>query len=69
MFALDGASGRTGWHRLQPIHIATMSTYQETLVCRLQLSLSVEEAEEGLADTLSDDLEETQKRGYLDNAQ
>lgn len=46
-----------------------MSTYQETLVCRLQLSLSVEEAEEGLADTLSDDLEETQKRGYLDNAQ
>jgi hypothetical protein len=46
-----------------------MSTYQETLVCRLQLSLSVEETEEGLADTLSDDLEGTQKRGYLDNAQ
>ena len=70
MFALDGASGRTGWHRLQPAHIETMSTYQETLICRLQLSRSVAEAEEGLIDDLSDKLEETQKRrSYLDNTQ
>lgn len=44
-----------------------MSTYQETLICRLQLSRSVAEAEaeEGLADDLSDELQETQKEEVI----